>query len=249
MTKVRYEEMLPHEIVQARTRRPVAYLPIGTLEWHGEHLCVGNDAVKAHALAMRLAEEGGGLAFPALFWGENRESHLMEADHDPEGKIAERMGLPTSNFAPGYMETPPAEQDEFYVRLLLHMLREVESLGFKVIVILAGHYPLLHHARAAVELYSLRGKARAWAATGYELVRDVIPEAGDHAAGWETSLLMVLRPDCVDLSRLPIDQKELIGVKGRRLPHQASAEYGERGLRLVMGRILAKVQELLSDGP
>jgi hypothetical protein len=90
MPRVRYEEMLPHEIAEARTRRPVAYLPIGTLEWHGEHLCVGNDAVKAQALAVRLAEEGGGLAFPALFWGENRESNLMESDHDPEGKIAPR---------------------------------------------------------------------------------------------------------------------------------------------------------------
>ncbi|MBI2940731.1 MAG: creatininase family protein [Chloroflexi bacterium] len=246
MPKVRYEEMLPHEIVAARTRRAVAYLPIGTLEWHGEHLCVGNDAVKAHAMAVRLAEEGGGLVFPALFWGENRESNLMEADHDPEGKIAGKMGLPRSNFAPGYMETSPAEQDQFYVRLLVHMLQQVESLGFKAIVVLAGHYPLLRHARAAVELYSLRGKARAWAVTGYELVRDEIPDAGDHAAGWETSLLMVLRPDCVDLSRLPADPKDLIGVGGRRPPQQASVEYGERGLRLVMDRILAKVEELLS---
>ena len=246
MPKVRYEEMLPHEIVEARTRRPVAYLPIGTLEWHGEHLCVGNDAVKAHALAVRLAEEGGGLVFPALFWGENRESSLMEANHDPEGRIAEKMGLPKSSFAPGYMEVSPAEQDEFYVRLLVHMLRQVESLGFRAIVILAGHYPLLRHARAAVELYSLRGKARAWAATGYELVRDVLPDAGDHAAQWETSLLMVLRPDCVDLSRLPADPKDLIGVGGRRPPHEASREYGERGLRLVMDRMLARVEEMLA---
>lgn len=247
MVKVRYEEMLPHEIVEARTRRPVAYLPIGTLEWHGEHLCVGNDAVKAHALAVRLAEQGGGLAFPALFWGENRESKLMETDHDPDGKIAAKMDLPKANFAPGYMETTPAEGDLFYVRLLLHMLRQMESLGFKAIVVLAGHYPLLRHAKAAVELYSLRGKSRALAVSGYELVRDEIPEAGDHAAWWETSLLLALRPDCVDLSRLPADPADLIGVMGRRMPQEASAEHGERGVRLVIDRILARVDELLGS--
>jgi hypothetical protein len=27
--KVKYEEMLPHEVLAARTARPVAYLPIG----------------------------------------------------------------------------------------------------------------------------------------------------------------------------------------------------------------------------
>lgn len=67
MGKVRYEEMLPHEIVEARTRVPIAYLSIGGLEWHGEHLAVGNDTLKAHALAVRAAEQGGGLAFPPFY--------------------------------------------------------------------------------------------------------------------------------------------------------------------------------------
>jgi len=39
--KVMYEEMLPHEAVAARKACPVAYLPIGGIEWHGEHNCLG----------------------------------------------------------------------------------------------------------------------------------------------------------------------------------------------------------------
>ena len=38
MEKVRYEEMLPHEIVARRRRFPAAYIGLGGLEWHGEHL-------------------------------------------------------------------------------------------------------------------------------------------------------------------------------------------------------------------
>ena len=35
MKKVLYEELLPEECVQRIKEMPVAYLPLGTLEWHG----------------------------------------------------------------------------------------------------------------------------------------------------------------------------------------------------------------------
>jgi creatinine amidohydrolase len=245
--KVRYEEMLPHEIVEARTACPVVFVPLGGVEWHGEHNCVGLDTVKIHALAMKCAEGIGGLAMPPLFFGEPRESHLMEANHDPHGKIAEKMGLPRENFAPGYMDTPPFEEHERYIRLLVHILFQMQSLGFRAIVLMAGHYPLLHHARAAVELYSLSGKSRAWACTGYELVRDAIPEAGDHAAAWETSLMLALRPDLVDMSRLPAEggPEVLIGVGGRDPRRHASREYGQQGVEAIVKRVGEKVSEML----
>jgi len=246
--KVRYEEMLPHEVATAREKCPIAYLAIGGLEWHGEHNCLGLDTVKAHALAMRCAEQGGGLAFPALFWGENRETYLMEANYDPEGEIAGKMRLPRENFAPGYMRHSAEEQDFAYLRLLVHILHELESLGFKVIVLIAGHYPLLNHARAAVNFYSLDGKAKAWAVTGYELVGDQIPDAGDHAAAWETSLMMVLRPDLVNMSVLPKDiGLPLIGVMGSDPRLHASVEYGQRGVNAVVDAIVTGAHKLLAE--
>jgi creatinine amidohydrolase len=246
MPKVRYEEMLPHEVVEAREKCPVAYIPIGGIEWHGEHNCLGLDTVKAHALAMRCAEVGGGVAMPALFWGENRESHLMEANGDPNGKIAEKMHLPHENFRPGYMQQPVYDQDRAYVELLFHILRQLESLGFEVIVFIAGHYPLLRHARAACDWYSLDGKSQAWAVTGYELVRDQIPDAGDHAAGWETSLMMALRPELVDLGRLPEDRSiRAIGTGGARDPRDASVEYGRQGVDAVVTAIVEGVRQRL----
>jgi creatinine amidohydrolase/Fe(II)-dependent formamide hydrolase-like protein len=138
------------------------------------------------------------------------------------------------------------QQDISYIELLVHILRQVESLGFKVIVIIAGHYPLLSHAMSAVDFYSLEGKSKAWACTGFELVKDKIPDAGDHAAKWETSLLMALRPDCVDMDRLPKDMKvPLIGVGGIDPRGTASKKHGERGVQLVVERIVSKARELL----
>ncbi len=247
MSKVRYEEMLPSEIVAARAACPIAYVPLGTLEWHGEHNAVGLDGLKAHALAVQCAETGGGLAFPPLWYGENRESNLMEANARDKEEIARRYGLPPENFAPGYMGVSAHEQDIRYVELLLHICREVKSLGFKVIVLIAGHYPLLRHAKAAAELMGLRDRdLRVIAVTGYELVRDEIPDAGDHAGKWETSLLMVLRPECVDMSKLPADPNEpLIGVSNdARL---ANGEYGRSGVELVVQRITEKAKVALTS--
>lgn len=245
MPKVRYEEMLPNEIVARRNECPIAYVGLGGVEWHGEHLAVGNDTLKAEKLAERCAEKGG-FAMPALWWGEPRETHMMEANHDADGKIAEKMGLPPESFSPGHMMRPQYEADRSYIELLFHMLRQCESLGFKVITLIAGHYPLIQPAKTACEWYTLDGKARAWACSGYELVRDEIPDAGDHAAKWETSLLMELRPECVDMSRLPDDPEEkLIGVGGIDPRGNASREYGRRGVELVLERITERAHEML----
>jgi len=252
MAKVRYNEMLPHEIVAAREECPIAYVGLGGVEWHGEHLAVGNDTLKADMLAVRCAEQGGGIAFPALYWGEPRESHLMETNAEDRDLIAEKMHLPLENFAPGYMGRSAHEEDRFYIELLVHMLRQMQSLGFRVMVLIAGHYPLLNHARAAIEWYSLglpnAPAARAWACSGYELVRDQIPHAGDHAGKWETSLLMALQPDCVDMSRLPSDPEEkLVGIGGIDPRDTASVEYGEAGVNAVVEAIITKAHELLTD--
>lgn len=248
--KVRYEEMLPYEVVEAREKCPVAYLPIGGIEWHGEHNCLGLDTVKIHALAMKCAESGGGVVFPALFYGEPREHYLMEANHDPDGRILSTMKIPPENFRPGYMQETQIEEDMNYVRLLIKILRQIHSLEFRVITIMAGHYPLLRHAQAAVELSCLQmgPGVRVWATSGYDLVKDELPDAGDHAAAWETSLMMYLRPELVDLSQLPQDPNELlIGVMGRDPRQHASREFGHRGTELIVEKTTTKVHELLSE--
>jgi len=246
--KVRYEEMLPHEIVEARTAKPAAFLPIGGVEWHGEHNCVGLDTIKIHALAMKCAEEGGGLVFPPLFYCEPREHYLMEANHDEEGKIAGKMGLPPENFQSGLLGENATEWNFQYTKVIVRIMKQIFTLGFKVISVCPGHYPLIFHAEAACRLFNLefRGLATSWAFKGYELIKDKVPEAGDHAGAWETSLMMYLRPDLVDISRLPEDPaSELIGVGGRDPRIHASKEFGEKGVRLISEVVNGRIAELL----
>jgi creatinine amidohydrolase len=154
--EVRYQMLRPAEIVARRQACPVVYIPIGTLEWHGVHNPVGADTLQAEGLAILCARKGGGLVFPPLYYGESRSESLMEAGAEDRDKIAEAMGLSPDNFLPERQPFSPTEQVLNYQRLLLHVLAEAETLGFEVGVLVAGHYPLIDHARAAVLLFNQR---------------------------------------------------------------------------------------------
>jgi creatinine amidohydrolase len=56
---VQYELLLPFQLREIVEKRPVAYMPLGTYEWHCEHLPVGLDALTAH----------GGVVLPFLHYG------------------------------------------------------------------------------------------------------------------------------------------------------------------------------------
>ncbi|MBA4387738.1 MAG: hypothetical protein C0404_07140 [Verrucomicrobia bacterium] len=60
---VQYERLRPHQIAARRRAFPVAFLPIGTIEWHGVHNPVGLDTLKIHALLCECAKQMGGLVF------------------------------------------------------------------------------------------------------------------------------------------------------------------------------------------
>jgi len=65
--------------LEARTREfPVVYVPFGLIEWHGWHLPLGNDALKAHGILVKCAEEFGGVVYPPVYFhaGFDRQ-HLV----------------------------------------------------------------------------------------------------------------------------------------------------------------------------
>jgi len=233
--EVRYHMLRPGQVVERRKACPVVYIPLGNLEWHGVHNPLGADTLQAEGLAIMCARKGGGLVFPPLYYGESRLESLMEANAEDRHKIAEEMELPAENFSADRQPFSATEQVIRYHELLLHILVEAETLGFEVGVLVAGHYPLIDHARAAVlqfnqRQYSKRHGMLAWAFVDYLLVSDRFEGAGDHAAGWETSHLLYLYPDSVDLSLLPEKGEPLVGVGGCIPPQDANANLGRATL-------------------
>jgi len=251
-SEVRYHMLRPVDIVRRRTECPVVYIPIGNLEWHGHHNPTGTDTLQAEGMAILCAQKGGGLAFPALYYGESRAESLMEATAADREDIAREMKLDPDSFSPEHHPFTPTEQVLNYQRLLLHVLAEAESLGFEIGVLVAGHYPLIDHARSAVVLfnqrhYSKRRGMLAWAFVDYLLLRDAYEGAGDHAGGWETSHMLALHPETVDLEALPPRGEKLIGAGGRIDPRNSSSDFGEETLSAAADIAVHEVKHRLEN--
>lgn len=247
--EVRYARLRPAQIIERREACPVVYIPVGTIEWHGPHNPVGADTFQAEALAIRCAERGGGLVFPPLFYGENRLEGLMEANAADRADIAAAMRLPPENFDPEAFPFTATEQMLAYNHLLLHILAEADSLGFKVGVLVAGHYPLIDHCRAAVVQYMQRVMKKPdamlpWATVDYLEINDMYGNAGDHAGNWETSHMLAIDPDTVDLSVLPPRGERLTGILGTP-PYDADAGFGRETLEAAAQVVVEEVRDRL----
>ncbi len=253
MQKVRYHEMLPHEIVARRKKFPAAFVGLGGLEWHSEHMGVGMDALKAEKLCELAAAQSGGFAFPTLWYGEPRTRSLMEANHDDDGKIAETMNLPASNFTTKYFGKSVGEQEEFYQDLIFHVLVQLNTLGMKGVCFLSGHYPLKRWADPAIKRFHRIRRfrsTRAFCGTEFDYPDPPVPKlvGGDHAAKWETSYLWYLRPDCVDMSvYLGREDAPLIGIMGEDPRAGASVELGRRASRRIVTAMTTKARQLLAQ--
>ncbi len=247
MEKIRYEEMLPHEIVRRRKQFPAAFIGLGGLEWHSEHMAVGNDALKAQALCELAAARSGGFAFPTLWYGEPRVTALMEVDVDPDGKIKQHMGFQAAKFSESYFGKTPEEQVLFYQALLFHVLVQMNTFEMKAVCLLCGHYPIHDWASPVVERFNAScSDTQAFAGIEFQYPPKSEQVGGDHAAKWETSYLWYLRPDCVDLSvYLGRETDPLVGVMGEDPRRTASIEIGRAACDLIVEGMIRKAKELI----
>lgn len=229
MSKVRFEEMLPHEMEAAVAAFPVAYVPFGSLEWHGKHLALGNDSLKAHHLLCLTAEKYGGVVVPPTYWG------ILAAV------------VPWTNSGLG------EELTEALYRRIFECLVEV---GFKVVIGVTGHdvAPQVGAIAKAVAAIKANG---ANGANGFAMMEgefyDLTEDRMDHAAHWETSLLMYLRPELVDMSRIADEElgtdagQRAAGIYGKDPRQFASPELGKTIADEIIEFIGNKARELLAE--
>jgi len=65
---VQMQFMRPGQLEDAGRKFPVVYVPFGLIEWHGVHLPLGNDAMKAHGILVKCAEKFGGVVYPPVYF-------------------------------------------------------------------------------------------------------------------------------------------------------------------------------------
>jgi creatinine amidohydrolase len=244
---VRYELMLPHQIRRAIKARMPVILPLGVLEYHGEHLAVGMDTLAVTRILEELEREADIVILPAFYYGAS--SYAVEP---PEGNGSVHVGA------------------DKLIPFALELFRGLLRVGFRNI-----HF-FIHHqtenfaagmptdlafkfaARQAIFEFLEKERGEGWwgdkkmadyyarQATGDDpfnwikghplMTPEIIRQYPfDHAAEGETSLMMALCPEGVDMKRFTSRKWYARSAK------RASATLGRKGCEL----ILAHMREVL----
>ena len=195
--KVRYIELLPHEFRKRLAERPVAYLPLGTLEWHGEHLPLGSDAIISEGLMIRCARQLGGIVMPPIHLGPDR-ARLMPGGTCQQGMEYAEQTKPPRQLDGNCYWVPRG----FFISLIDMILAQLKRAGFKA-VFADGHGPSRWSWVENIPERESLLDIKLFGVT--DDIKDAWPTQIDHAARNETSLMLALRPEWPDLTRLPND--------------------------------------------
>ena len=266
--EVQFEEMFPWEIAAAMAEAPLCYLPLGTLEWHGEHAAVGLDALKAHAVCVRAAERSGGLVIPPLHWSNDWREDLSAGGYLTGGiERGERYHVPGNMFW---------LRPETFHNLLLDIYEAMRRRGFRAIVVLSGHWSIAHNIaaiRRTGEEFRRKHPTTGWLLLTDQEVASDLHYPAEHAAGGETSLLLALRPDLVALDKVletdrslrPYYAEEPTHLQRRREtphkyigvncavadssndPEEATIERGRVLLETIVERVAGRARALLAE--
>jgi creatinine amidohydrolase len=224
---VQLQYMRPGQLEAALREFPVVYVPFGLIEWHGRHLPLGNDALKAHAILVKCAEKYGGVVYPPVFF-------------------------PSATYCKGEFQ----ETDlQYKVPLLAELFQQLKKTGFRVIIGVSGHniqeqIDMIDRALEPVVADATVAGIGLW-----EVSLSFCEESDtDHAAKWETSNMMFFYPDLVDMSELgtsPLapDMAPPDGIGGMDPREHASAQVGRRNAELAAEAIGKKARELLDSLP
>ena len=220
----RWERCRPQQIWDALAEFPCVYVPSGPLEWHGRQNAVGLDAVKSTAICRRAAERTGGLVYPTVFLGA--------------WEVPWPLGMPA---APDLIQSNTRTVLDYLARN-----------GVKVVIWLGGHggsEDYLAYRRAALEAMR-QSDILVLAAVDSQLLGD-FEKPMDHAAAIETSIMMYLHPETVDLHALdPAPDKWPEGVGGDDPRTHASREKGRHYAETLIDRIADAARRLVAlDDP
>ena len=239
MEKTLYAELRPQEFRDRLKACPIAYLPLGTLEWHGEHLPLGADGIQSEGFFKVLAQKLGGIVMPMLFLGPDRHTSDDSADFygmDLWGKEPKQLD------GSAYWI-----KDEIFKELLESTLYQLKRAGFKIVVA-HGHGPSTMHFQNNQKEWSEKFGLQLFNCWGSDSDKDGLGIQVDHAAMNETSLMMAIRPDLVDMKALPenLDEwPEAIGGKDPRV--HASQTLGEKIIKIQADRMIKLLEKAIEQ--
>ena len=238
--KVLYIELTPEEFQERLIKAPIAYLPLGTLEWHGKHMPLGADGLISSGFFIELAKKIGGIVLPMLFLGPDN-SKIIEGE--------EYYGMDIQSYPSHHPQKLLGSaywvKKNFFKQVLEVILKQLKRAGFKIVVA-HGHSP------STMAFYQSSKKWRSQ--LDLELFTcwrndesDGMGIQTDHAAANETSLMMAIKPELVKIDNLPRDKNmQPLGLLGNDPREFASADMGKKIITMQVERMVELLQETLT---
>lgn len=205
---MRWEELSGDAFAQAvEACQGVCLLPLGVLEYHGPHLPLGTDVLRAHHMACDVAQVEPAIVFPGLPFTMNMEAKIYP------GSVAVR--------------------ERVAFDLLENVCDEIGRNGLHKIIIFSGHggnkwflphfvMSLLDRGKNYVPYFLNNRGVDPQAVGGYmdfEVFRATFTShTFGHADEWESSELLHIRPDLVHLEAAG-DKEWLPQDRLDHLPH------------------------------
>jgi len=247
-TPHKFEELFPEEFYVEQKRASIIYLPIGAPEEHGLQSVLAVDPWTAYEVCLRAADRSGGIVYPVI--------PFAPAGHPAWSREELRRGdkdaAPPSCFV----------SRELCKTLYIELMESLADLGFKVCMAFSGHWPgeaLLQEI--AKELGGVIRGMKFWGGGTLLILRDELaklnkeqPLVGGHGTMWETSLVMAIHENWVDLSRVDRIKDSPISHQLKRLSpakldaiKSANAAFGERYLSQAAERLAKQAVDMLIE--
>jgi creatinine amidohydrolase len=213
---LRLGEAHPADLTARLAELPALILPLGTIEYHGNHLPLGLDGLKAEAIAREAARLSGATLAPTSWWSADGVS------------------------GPYTLRLPRA----LVQGLLAEVLEQLARMRIAVIAVVNGHYGLQNSiaTRSAALSCMHSTDTTVLAIADYEVLLELGAE-GDHAGVFETALMAAERPDLVRLDERV--EQPLAGVIGLDPRGRASAALGASATAHAATRISAAIDHAL----
>jgi len=247
---MQWEYAKPGEFEKMAREEKVCILPMGVLERHGEHLPLGTDALIVHKIAVEAAKKEPCMVFPMFYFGQIHEA----------------------SFASGAITF----ETDYMLGLLRNICDEIGRNGFTKIFLLSGH----GGNNSMLDYFMMSTMDRDVPYTLYSIMycQNLDPEEqqaaaaiqcseGGHADQWESSLVMSVCPDAVDLTLQRFPEPIKPQGLGRQLgrvkspfwwygdypenvtgtPTLASKEKGDKLMQIYIDRVAKDIKAIKED--
>lgn len=230
--------MTRDEAAEAIKRYPVAVLPLGATEQHGHHLPLGVDVFLAEALARQVCEQTGAMMLPVVPFG------YSWVWRDIPGTVS--------------------LQQHHVEAVIKDVAHSVARYGIKLLVLINGHdannTSMKYAARELADELDMQVVY-----LFYPNLSSMMDKYCDsamwhgmiHACEFETSLMLVVKPDCVQMEKAVREYPEKPDLYGESTislgglsqsgvygdATLATKEKGERMLRLFVEGMVQLVDE------